>query len=114
MKIDQNVKRNRRLRKKLFVNEYTVYGFEVSVSFDEMDESTLDLFLDEMVDFVASRNLMIAGGGGIDVFDALVSSSDRYGSASEEDRHALSNWLAEKSLVKNVEVGDLVDANYGL
>jgi len=114
MKIDQNVKRSRRLRKKLYVNEYTVYGFEVSLSFKEMDESALDPFLDEIVDFVESRNLMIAGGGGIDVFDTFVSSSDRYGSASEEDRHALSKWLEEKSLLKNVEVGDLVDANYGL
>jgi uncharacterized protein YggL (DUF469 family) len=67
-----------------------------------------------MIDFVESRNLMIAGGGGLDVFDTLVSSSDRYDSASEEDRHALSNWLEEKSLIKNVEVGDLVNANYGL
>ncbi|MFT6985758.1 MAG: hypothetical protein ACJAT7_001574 [Psychromonas sp.] len=114
MKIDQNVKRSRRLRKKLYVDEYTVYGFEVSLSFKEMEESALDPFLNDMVDFVESRNLMIAGGGGIDVFDVFVSSIDRYGSASEEDRHALSNWLGEKSFIKNVEVGDLVDANYGL
>jgi len=114
MKIDQNVKRSRRLRKKLYVNEYRVYGFEVSLSFKEMDESALDPFLDEMVDFVGSRNLMIAGGGGIDVFDAFVSSSDRYGSTSEEDRRVFSNWLKEKSLIKNVELGDLVDANFDL
>ena len=114
MKIDQNVKRSRRLRKKLYVNEYSVYGFEVSLSFKEMDERALDPFLDEIVNFVESRNLMIAGGGGLDVFDIFVSSSYRYGSASEEDRHALLNWLEKKSLIKNVEVGDLVDANYGL
>ncbi|WP_415229505.1 YggL family protein [Psychromonas sp.] len=112
MKIDQNVKRSRRLRKKLYVNEYTVYGFEVSLNFKEMDESALDPFLDEIVNFAESRNLMIAGGGGIDVFAIFISSSDRYGSATEEDRHALSNWLKEKSLIKDVELGDLVDANY--
>lgn len=114
MKIDQNVKRNRRLRKKLYVNEYTVYGFELSLSFKEIDENALDPFLDEIADFVESRNLMIAGGGGIDAFDIFVFSSERYGSASEQDRHALSNWLEENALIKNVEVGDLVDANYGL
>ena len=114
MKIEQNVKRSRRLRKKLYVDEYTVYGFEVEVSFDEMDEGTLDLFLDEMVDFVVARKLVIAGGGGIDVFDAFISSNERYGSTSEEDRNALSNWLGEKSFIQNVEVGDLVDANHGV
>ncbi len=90
MKIDQNVKRSRRLRKKLYVNEYRVYGFEVSLSFKEMDESALDPFLDEIVNFVESRNLMIAGGGGIGIIggsatlnQTTVSSNSTSGSYSE-------------------------------
>lgn len=113
MKTDLDVKRSRRLRKKLYVNEYTVYGFEVSVSFNDIDETTLDSFLDQVVDFVESNNLIIGGGGGVDVFDAFIYSKERYGSASEEDRNLVSEWLNSQAVVANADVGELVDANYG-
>ncbi len=61
---------------------------------------------------VESRNLIIGGGGGVDEFEAFVSSNERYGSASEDDRNAVSNWLEGRSVVQSVEVSDLVDANY--
>ncbi|MCP5078102.1 MAG: DUF469 family protein [Psychromonas sp.] len=112
MSINQNIKRSRRLRKKLYIDEFSVYGFEIIITFADFDENTFDAFLDEMVDFIESRNLIIGGGGGVDEFEAFVSSNERYGSASEDDRNAVSNWLEGRSVVQSVEVSDLVDANY--
>lgn len=108
-----DVKRSRRLRKKLYVNEYTVYGFEVTVNFTDIDEATLDTFLDTVVDFVESTNLIIGGGGGVDVFDAFIYSKERYGSATEEDRNLIAEWFNAQAIVSSVDVGELVDANYG-
>jgi len=112
MSINQNVKRSRRLRKKLYIDEFAVYGFEATITFADFDENAFDTLLDEMFDFVESRNLMIEGGGGVDEFDVFISSNERYGSATEEDRSAVSNWLDGQSIIQSVEVSDLVDANY--
>ena len=112
MSINKNIKRSRRLRKKLYIDEFAVYGFEITITFADFDENTFDTFLDEMFDFIESRNLIIGGGGGIDEFEAFISSNERYGSATEEDRSAVSKWLEGQAVIQNLEVSDLVDANY--
>ncbi|MCP4326678.1 MAG: DUF469 family protein, partial [Alteromonadales bacterium] len=33
MSINQNIKRSRRLRKKLYIDEFSVYGFEITITF---------------------------------------------------------------------------------
>lgn len=109
---NQNIKRSRRLRKKLYIDEFSVYGFEIKITFADFDENSFDAFLDEVVEFIESRNLMIEGGGGVDEFEAFISSNERYGSATDDDRNAVSNWLEEKLIVQSVEVSELVDANY--
>lgn len=112
MNIEQ-VKRSRRLRKKLYVDEYMVLGFEVSFTIKALDETTFDSFFMEFIDFVESRNLMMGSAGGSEVFSVFISSFERYGSASEEDRRAFVNWLAERDFVENAVVGELTDAYYG-
>jgi len=112
MNINQNIKRSRRLRKKLYLDEFSVYGFEITITFTDFDENSFDAFLDDMVDFIESKNLVIGGGGGVDEFEAFISSSERYGSATEDDRTVVCNWLESKSVIQSVEVSDLVDANY--
>ncbi len=64
-----------------------------------------------MVDFIESRNLIIEGGGGVDEFEAFISLNERYGSATEDDRSVVSNWLEDQSVVQSLEVNELVDAN---
>lgn len=112
MSSNQTIKRSRRLRKKLYIDEFSVYGFEITITFADFDENSFDAFLDEMVDFIESRNLVVEGGGGVDEFEAFISSNKRYGSASEDDRNVISNWLESNSVIQSVEVSDLVDANY--
>ncbi|PKG40927.1 YggL family protein [Psychromonas sp. Urea-02u-13] len=112
MSSNQTIKRSRRLRKKLYIDEFSVYGFEITITFADFDENSFDAFLDEMVDFIESRNLVVEGGGGVDEFEAFISSNERYGSASEDDRNVISTWLESKPVIQSVEVSDLVDANY--
>jgi uncharacterized protein YggL (DUF469 family) len=114
MSSNQITKRSRRLRKKLYIDEFSVSGFEIAITFADFDENSFDAFLDEMVDFIESRSLVVEGGGGVDEFEAFISSNERYGSATEDDRSVISNWLEGQSVVQSLEVSDLVDANYDL
>ena len=64
------------------------------------------------MDFVESKDLILGGAGGTDTFSLFISSFQRYGSATEDDRLAFQKWLAEKEFIKDAEVGPLSDAYY--
>lgn len=113
MKTSEQLKRSRRLRKKLYVGEFAVLGFEISFKFSELDESTFDGFFSDLVGFIESRSLIMGGAGGAHEFSVFISPSARYQSATEEDRQALINWLAERTFIKDAVVGELTDAYYG-
>jgi len=112
MSNNENVKQNRRLRKKLYLGEFAVYGFDLSFNFEGMDPQGASDFLDEIIELVESRDLIIAGGGDAESFGLFICAAARYGSATEEDRAALTSWLEAKPQVKDIEVGELVDAYY--
>lgn len=113
MKTTAQVKRSQRLRKKLYVDEYAVLGFEVSFQFAKVDETAFDTFFSDIIGFVESRNLIMGGAGGATTFAVFISPFARYGNATEEDRNAFQTWLAERSFIKDAVVGELVDAYYG-
>lgn len=46
--------------------------------------------------------------------EGSVTSADRYGNATEEDRSALQALLDSSDIVSEVKVGELVDAFYGM
>ncbi|GAA3934005.1 YggL family protein [Litoribacillus peritrichatus] len=108
----QTPKRSRRLRKKLFVDEFAVKGFGFSCSVNTNNEQELDQFFDGLLDLVESRNLQIGGGGNEGTFEGYVSSAKRYGSATEEDKSALTDWLAAQANVTDVNIEALTDAYY--
>lgn len=43
-----------------------------------------------------------------------MTSADRYGNATEEDKSAIESFLSGQSIVSDVKVGTLVDAMYGI
>jgi uncharacterized protein YggL (DUF469 family) len=47
-------------------------------------------------------------------FEGFVTSADRYGNATEEDRTSLETIMKSHSIVKDVKIGKLVDAFYEL
>ncbi len=114
METNKQEKRSRRLRKKLYIDEYSVLGFEVSFRFENIDESSFDSFFDGICSFTESRNLIMGGAGGSDTFTLYISSHDRYGSATEEDRSAFQTWLSDSAFIVDAKVDDLSDAYYGI
>ena len=102
----------KRLRKKLYLDEFAVKGFEFSVSLASFNDDQFDSFFDALAEFIHSKNLEITGGGTQDKFNAYVASGDRYGSATDEDRTAVETWLNEQDGVSDVAVEALSDANY--
>lgn len=113
MKTTATIKRSQRLRKKLYVDEYAVLGFEVSFQFAELDETAFDTFFSDIISFVESKELIMGGAGGATTFAVFISPFARYASATEDDRSAFQAWLAERDFIKNAVVGELVDAYYG-
>nr|WP_245597648.1 50S ribosome-binding protein YggL [Psychromonas aquimarina] len=67
-----------------------------------------------MCSFTESRNLIMGGAGGTDTFTIYISSFDRYGSATEEDRSAFQAWLKNNTFIVDAKVDDLSDAYYGI
>lgn len=114
MKTTNQVTRSNRLNKKLYVGEYAVLGFEVSFKFTDIDEQTFDDFFSDIIAFVESRHLIMGGAGGSESFVIYISSYGRYVSATEEDRSAFEQWLAERDFITQSHVASLSDAYYGV
>ncbi|MDG4813143.1 YggL family protein [Hydrogenovibrio sp. 3SP14C1] len=112
MSIEQTSQRNRRLRKKLFVGEFTVYVFEVSLQLKEMSLDAFEQFVDEFIDVIEANHLVLGGSGdGTCQFRGIVASEKRYASATEEDRQTIKSWLEKQPQCEAVTVGALVDMN---
>jgi uncharacterized protein YggL (DUF469 family) len=105
--------KNRRLRKKLYLDEFAVLGFELSCSLSLKTEDDFDSLMDQFVEFIETRELCMGGGGDTKSFSAFICSNHRYVSATDEDRDAIANWLETNKTTSNAVVGKLVDANYG-
>lgn len=114
---DTNVKstkpRSKRLRKKLYVDEFAIVGFEFTGKFNTDAAAELDAFFDGLLTLIGERNLSIGGGSSSEFFEAYVSSGERYGNTSEEDRAAVEAWLKGQSVIDEVTVEPMSDAVYG-
>jgi uncharacterized protein YggL (DUF469 family) len=106
--------KNRRLRKKLYLDEFAILGFELSCSLNLKTEDDFDSLMDQFVDFIETRELCMGGGGDTKSFSAFICSNHRYTSATNEDRDAIANWLDSNETTSNIVVDKLVDANYGV
>jgi uncharacterized protein YggL (DUF469 family) len=101
--------RSKRLRKKLRIEEFKEYGFAVSFRLSEsLSPKARDdfwaLFIGELIE---KRGLAFGGNE-----EGYITKFGR-GSATEEDRKAVSAWLTERSGVSRITVGPLEDAWYG-
>lgn len=105
--------KTRRIRKKLFLGEFSVQGFELDCTVSTVDEAEYDQFVDDVLDALEARGLVCGGGGSVGSFSAFCCSETRYGSPTEGDRQAIDDWLKSHNKVSEYSVGPLVDANYG-
>lgn len=106
---------NRRQRKKLRAGEFQELAFEVEIRFNQaLDEAAFDKFLDNFIEFIESRHLLIAGLGGrlpLQETDGIISTQGR-GSATDNDKNAVRDWLIQRPEVANADTGAFVDGWY--
>ncbi|CAH0534007.1 hypothetical protein VST7929_01889 [Vibrio stylophorae] len=103
--------KKRRIRKKLYMGEFAIQGFEIVCHTSVADFDQYDVFIDDFIDFLESIDLCFAGGG-FEVFDGFICSTERYGSATQAQRDQVAAWLEARAEVSQVTTGELVDANY--
>jgi uncharacterized protein YggL (DUF469 family) len=104
--------KKRRLRKKLYLGEFAVLGFEISCALNLDTEDAYDSWLDQLIEFIERRDLCMGGSGDAKSFSAFICSAYRYKSAIDDDREAVKNWLESSGGASNVVIGELIDAYY--
>ncbi|OED41826.1 hypothetical protein ACH42_12955 [Endozoicomonas sp. (ex Bugula neritina AB1)] len=106
--------RSKRLRKKLFVEEFKVLGFEVDMSFSEgTTDEALNTFFDDFLGNVIEENDMVFGGGGsTEGFSGFVIPAERYASATDAQRQLVGDWFEKNALISEHKISELVDANF--
>jgi len=105
--------KSRRLRKKLYLDEFSVKGVELDCNLTCKEESELATIMDDFLLYIDSLNLCISGGGDLSSFAGFISSNERYGSVTESDISSMSTWLKDQKVVAEFTISELVDENYG-
>lgn len=113
MKLDKVDNKSRRIRKKLYLGEFAVYGMQLRCQLSCETDQEYDQFTDELMAWLEARELCCICGASNGICDAVIMPESRYGKPSEADREALTQWLSEQSQVTGVELGELIDLNYG-
>jgi uncharacterized protein YggL (DUF469 family) len=104
--------RSLRLRKKLHLDEFTEYGFDVRFQLKTAPkEEEVETFLEVFLLNAIEKNGLVYGGSFGHVYDGFVALEKR-GSATEAHRIAVQTWLESNAEVTKVEVGPLVNAWY--
>ncbi|MCD9493210.1 DUF469 family protein [Photobacterium phosphoreum] len=114
MKLDKVHNKSKRLRKKLYLGEFAVFGFEVTCKLKHVSDVEFDVFIDDIIDVIESRNLIGGGGGSLNDYSLFICGDGRYSSASESDRAYIKDWLEINACTNSIIIGDLVDAYYGV
>jgi uncharacterized protein YggL (DUF469 family) len=102
-------RRSPRLLKKLKLGEFQEFGFPFSADFTkEIDIAAQEqLIIDLLEEVIEVRKLALGGW-----IDGCFVTKWKSGSTTEEDRKAVEDWLKANKVLKNVEVGKMVDAWY--
>jgi len=100
--------RNRRLRKKLRVDEYQELGFDIGFQLDEKSsDEQVDVFMNQFfAEAIESQGLGF-GGEGDTLWHGLVC-TQKLGRCTEEHRNNVEQWLT-KNGAKTVSVSALYD-----
>ena len=107
MKLVTRCPRKRRLRKKLRIDEFQEFGFQVDFKLSEdLTIARSNEFWDALIAHIEANNLLYAGNESAFVY------RDGVGSAGETDRETLHSWLSSRPEASSVLIGPLVDANY--
>ncbi|MFT5878983.1 MAG: hypothetical protein ACI86X_000055 [Moritella sp.] len=104
--------RNRRLRKKLRVDEFQELGFDLSWDFAEgTTEGEIDAILDGLIAEVIDPNKLAFAADGNLQWDGMVC-TETLGKCTESQREQVKTWLEAKGVL-NLVVSPLFDLWYG-
>ncbi|MBL4631840.1 MAG: DUF469 family protein [Paraglaciecola sp.] len=110
--MSQQPNRNRRQLKKMYMGEWAILGFEFSFKLTEASDEQYELFFSSLEELVNTEELYISLDNNSESFQGTVTSAERYGSATEQNRTAIEALLNSNAIVSEVEVTGLVDAFY--
>lgn len=100
--------RNRRLRKKLRVDEFQELGFDVAWRLaDDTTDEQVDDFLSRFFSEVIEPNGLGYGGEGDTLWHGLIC-TQKLGKCTDEHRAAVEKWLKDNGVVA-VSVSELYD-----
>jgi len=104
----------KRLRKKLYKDEFKEIGFEIKCSFnDEISESNFDRFIDDFIDVIEGKGLVFGGGGSHKIsWEGIISREKKYSRTDESDRLFISNWIKSRREVRDYTLGRDIDLWY--
>ncbi len=110
--IKEKAKRNRRQRKKLYLDEFTVNGLYLRLTVDS-DVEVQETFVDELTDFIDTNEMYGTGTYGIgDKAEFWIFHNERYTSPSDEQATMLKRFLERHETVKAVENFKSINVNY--
>ncbi len=100
--------RSRRLRKKLRVDEFQEFGFDINWTFDtSVSEEQIDTLVDEFIAAVIEPRQLGFHGGGHKEWEGIIA-TQAIGRCTEDDRTAVADFWKSKA-VSCVVVGELYD-----
>lgn len=100
--------RNRRIRKKLRVDEFQELGFDIAWKFaDDASVEEVDTFVDKFIAEVIEPNGLGFGGEGDTLWHGLIC-TQKLGKCTEENRATVEKWLKDNGAA-SVTVSDLYD-----
>lgn len=98
----------KRTRKKLHIEEFTEYGFEVKMELNMGEHKKEEMkFLDDVINFVELHKMYM--GGAINNFYVC----KECGTATEEDRAMFLEWAQNDDRINSVKIKPLTNAWYG-
>lgn len=98
----------KRLRKKHHRGEFTEFGFAVGFKFNFADEQQREEILNEFVSMIKEQQLYFGGSGDAGELDGFIGAWN--GSATDEKRAAVIEWLANHPQITAYAAGPLIDA----
>lgn len=103
--------RKRRIRKKLFLDEFAVYAFELRLNLSTSNPEDELSFLDILIDKLESMELCYMGYFLGERLRGHIIAKGRYNSPTEAQRREFSKWCSKHQGIDEYSVGGLVDAN---
>lgn len=104
-------KRKRRLRKKLYLDEFAVFAFELRINLSTSTVTEELTFIDSLIDKLESMELCYMGHFLGERLRGYVMAKGRYKSPTEAQRQELTDWCSNSPDIAECRIGELVDGN---